>query len=92
MSFIDDDRHTFVVRIWREPRELRDAERPWRGMIEHVPSGERRPLTRTIDVVEFIEEQLAVTAHRQLWQRTVQALHDWQESEAAEDTGDPSDQ
>ena len=33
--------HAFIVRIWMETRELRDAEPIWRGVIEHVGSGAR---------------------------------------------------
>jgi hypothetical protein len=28
--------HAFIVRIWIEPREKKDAEPIWRGVIEHV--------------------------------------------------------
>ena len=28
--------HAFIVRIWIEPREVKDAEPIWRGVIEHV--------------------------------------------------------
>lgn len=33
--------HAFIVRIWIEPRELRDAEPTWRGVIEAVEGHER---------------------------------------------------
>ena len=33
--------HAFIVRIWIEPREIKDAEPLWRGVIEHV-EGEKR--------------------------------------------------
>lgn len=28
--------HSFIVRIWIEPREAKDAEAIWRGVIEDV--------------------------------------------------------
>ena len=31
----------FIVRFWIEPRELRDAEPIWRGMIERVEDKQR---------------------------------------------------
>ena len=31
----------FIVRIWVEPREIKDAKPIWRGVIEHVGSGEQ---------------------------------------------------
>jgi hypothetical protein len=33
--------HAFIVRIWIEPRESKDAEPIWRGVIEPVKSDER---------------------------------------------------
>ena len=33
--------HSFVLRCWREPRELEAAESVWRGEVEHVPTGKR---------------------------------------------------
>ena len=34
--------HAFIVRIWIEPRELKDAEPIWRGVIEDV--GAEKPV------------------------------------------------
>jgi len=31
----------FILRIWVEPREKANAEPKWRGVIEHVDTGER---------------------------------------------------
>jgi hypothetical protein len=33
--------HAFIVRIWIETRELKDAEPIWRGVIEHIGSGKK---------------------------------------------------
>lgn len=33
--------HAFIVRIWMETRELKDAEPIWRGVIEDVGNGTR---------------------------------------------------
>ena len=33
--------HAFILRIWIEPRELKDAEPIWRGVVEHVEGDER---------------------------------------------------
>jgi hypothetical protein len=46
--------HVFVVRFWSEPREVEHASRVWRGVIEHVPSGERHALQRPNDVARVI--------------------------------------
>lgn len=34
--------HVFILRFWLEPREIEDAEPEWRGVIEHVESGDHR--------------------------------------------------
>ena len=33
--------HAFIVRLWIEPSEIKDAEPIWRGVIEHVGSSDR---------------------------------------------------
>jgi putative component of toxin-antitoxin plasmid stabilization module len=33
--------HAFIIRIWIEPREKKDEKPIWRGVIEHVGSGDR---------------------------------------------------
>ncbi len=41
MKLFCEDTHSFVLRCWREPRELEEAEPVWRGEVEHVPTGKR---------------------------------------------------
>ena len=41
MKSFCDDTHSFVLRCWREPRELKEAASVWRGEVEHVPTGKR---------------------------------------------------
>jgi hypothetical protein len=50
----DDNRHVFIVRIWLEPREIAGAVVEWRGMIEHLPTQERRYLTDLAAIAPFI--------------------------------------
>ena len=54
MKSFEDNTHAFVVRLWLEPREIEDAQPEWRGVIEHVPSGERRYLRDLDDIALFI--------------------------------------
>jgi hypothetical protein len=42
MALLEDSTQVFIVRVWLEPREIDGAPIAWRGVIEHVPSGERR--------------------------------------------------
>jgi len=47
--------HTFIVRLWCEPREIEGAIPEWRGSIEAVPDGERRSVRNLIEIAEVIE-------------------------------------
>jgi hypothetical protein len=54
MKSFEENTHAFVVRVWLEPREIDGAPPEWRGVIEHVPSGERRYLRNLDDIAVFI--------------------------------------
>ena len=54
MKSFEENTHAFVVRVWLEPRELEGAAPEWRGVIEHVPSGERRYLRDLDEIQVFI--------------------------------------
>ena len=41
MESFEEDTQIFIVRFWREPRELEEAHPIWRGSVEHLPSGRR---------------------------------------------------
>ncbi len=42
MFIPESERHTFIVRFWRQPREIEGEPPDWRGMIEEVSAGQRR--------------------------------------------------
>jgi hypothetical protein len=44
--------HLFVVRLWREPQALTPG--PWRGSVEHIPTGQRLYFVSLIDLADFI--------------------------------------
>jgi hypothetical protein len=46
---------TFILRLWLERREVKNALPHWRGMIEHVPTGERRYFDRINDIPKLIK-------------------------------------
>ncbi len=50
--------HSFIVRIWLEPREIAGATVEWRGVIEHVASGERLYINDVDRIAEFIAPYL----------------------------------
>lgn len=48
--------HLFIVRIWYESPQL--ARPPWRGSVEHVPSGQRLYFASLGDLNDFITLRL----------------------------------
>jgi putative component of toxin-antitoxin plasmid stabilization module len=55
----DETTHAFIVRIWVEHGLRKDAEPIWRGVIEHVGSGERAYFDKleqiALHVIPYIE-------------------------------------
>jgi hypothetical protein len=43
----------FLVKIWHEGGE--DVQAPWRAMVQHVASGERRFFTNYGELCEFLD-------------------------------------
>ena len=60
MAAFEDNTQVFIVRIWYEPRHTEQAPDEWRGVIEHVPSGERRYLKDLNHIIAFIIPYLKV--------------------------------
>jgi hypothetical protein len=58
MALFEDNTQVFIVRVWLERREIEGAKVKWRGVIEHVPSGERRYLKDLDDILVFIRPYL----------------------------------
>jgi hypothetical protein len=56
-----DTSHSFIARFWLEPREIKDAKPIWRGVVEHVASGQRRYLEDLDEVKAFITVHLQDT-------------------------------
>lgn len=53
----DSNQHLFIVRIWTDPEHTPPALA--RGLIEHVPSGERQYFKDLGDIQGFVSRQLA---------------------------------
>lgn len=49
--------HLFIVRTWREPSSV-VASGEWRGLVEHVPTGQRRYFSRLGELDRFILQQM----------------------------------
>jgi hypothetical protein len=64
MALLEDNTQVFMVRIWLETREIEDAPLAWRGVIEHVPSRQRRYFSELSEVTKFVGSFLGKLANR----------------------------
>ena len=67
MDLPEEDTHAFLVRLWLEPREVEGAAPEWRGMIEHIESGERRYFREWAETAAFVKVYAAGINKRQSW-------------------------
>ena len=58
MELLKEKSHTFILRIWIEPREIEGAVAEWRGVVEHVDSGQRKYLNNLDQILAFITPYL----------------------------------
>ena len=58
MKPFKEKNHTFILRIWNEPREIEGAAPEWRGVLEHVDSGKRKYLNDLDQIIAFIAPYL----------------------------------
>lgn len=87
MSLLEDRTAAFVVRIWRERGELPDSPREWRGMIEHVGSGQRAFFRELAAMVDFMKHHIAsvgVDSGERFWE----SLETWLEPPGGPDADD----
>jgi len=70
--------NTFVIRIWCEHSEQESVKPQFRGVIEHVISGQRQYLADTQVINQFIQSHLPDTIHKST--RNSQTLTQWIDS------------
>jgi hypothetical protein len=58
MILFEDNTYVFIVRIWFERREIEGAAEKWRGVIEHVPTGQRCYMDELDTISNFITTHL----------------------------------
>jgi hypothetical protein len=58
MAALEERTHVFILRIWREAREIEGATSEWRATIEHVASGERRHARRLGEIEPILARYL----------------------------------
>ena len=54
MKLFEDNTHVFIIRIWFERREFEGVAEPWRGVIEHIPSGQRHYVKEIDTILNFM--------------------------------------
>jgi len=55
---IKETTQAFVVRIWLEPRQMKNAQPVWRGVIERVDNGDRVYFDRLDKMMTYFSEYL----------------------------------
>lgn len=46
--------HTFILRFWLEPKENKGGTPEWRGVIEHIITGENQYVKDLDEIAAFI--------------------------------------
>ena len=65
--------HLFIVRVWREPAGA--PAWPWRGSVEHVPSGVRLHFSTLADLNDFITWRLDSATPKAIVDRDKESRH-----------------
>lgn len=70
------DRHSFIVKIWLEPREddARGVNTFWRGRVTHVPSGLYYYFQDVDEIAHFIRSYIGDIEKRSLIRALVNYL------------------
>lgn len=55
MESLGEKTHSFIVRIWLESRDIKGKAPEWRGMIEHVTSGDQHYFQDMAHIPIFME-------------------------------------
>jgi hypothetical protein len=58
MDSMEQETHSFIVKIWRERAARQAGKYTWRGQISHVPDGARRSIRRFDEIMLFIAPYL----------------------------------
>ena len=61
-SWLENDTHSFVIRIWHEAVDREGNAIAWRGFVDHVASGKRLYFHDIHGIVRFIQEQAGLNA------------------------------
>ena len=72
---LGDNTHVFIMRIWREPREVEGAEPEWRGVVEYLATGDKSYFNSLDTLLAFLVEKSGAQMQARSAQRPRQPLH-----------------
>jgi hypothetical protein len=58
LKLLESDTQVFIIRIWFERREMQGALPKWRGVVEHLGTGQRFYLEDLAEIAAFIRPYL----------------------------------
>ena len=61
ITAIEEESHSFVIRLWSEPRDKVQSAAEWRGWVQHVENGERRYFRDLADIGLIVASHLSET-------------------------------
>ncbi|HEV7216110.1 MAG TPA: hypothetical protein VGP33_13430 [Chloroflexota bacterium] len=75
---MDERSHSFVLRIWEEPREQDGAEPIWRGSMEEVLTGTRVYFSTLLDLCDHLGRSTGMpNPRRSLRERLLARSRHW---------------
>jgi hypothetical protein len=74
---LEQDIHSFVIRIWHEEIDPQGRIVYWRGTVDHVSSGKRAHFSDIEGLIRFIEQQTGLARGIRVgwWERLTKWLH-----------------
>ena len=58
LASIEEETHSFVIRLWSEPRDELQSTAEWRGWVQHVQNGERHYFRNLTEIGHIVADYL----------------------------------
>jgi hypothetical protein len=59
ITSIEEETHSFVIRLWSEPRDEVRSTSEWRGWVQHVQDGERHYFRDLAEIGHIVASHLS---------------------------------
>jgi len=59
LTSIEEETHSFVIRLWSEPRDGAESTAEWRGWVQHVENGERHYFRDLTEIGHIVASHLS---------------------------------